>query len=129
MKKQHSHKEQVVYQARRQIHYDKTVTRISRDKRVVFLDSEKDVVFFEVKRPSETSKNREKSRKGFGRLAHVQISPRGKINLYVDESIQESEIEHVTKVLKDLIVDESGSGIELSPIKALTIEEETTRTG
>lgn len=107
--------------SKEEIHYDKTVARISQDKRVVPLDSEKDVVFFDVKRPSETSKNREKSRKGLGRLAYVQISPRGKINLYVDESLQESEIEHVTKVLKYLIVDESGSGIELTPIKALTV--------
>jgi hypothetical protein len=117
MKRRNSHAREIVYQARRQIHYDKTVARISQDKRVAFLDSNKDVVFFDVKRPVGTTE------KGSSIIAKVQISPYGKANLYVDESLQNSEFEYVTAVLKDLIVDESGSRIELDEI--ITIASKT----
>jgi len=107
------HNRQVVYKAKKEIHYNKTFDKILNDARVILLDSEKDVILFDMKRPTEELK------KGFERLAHIQISPRGKINLYVDEGLQKNEIDKITEVLRDLIVDESGSGIELEPITVI----------
>jgi hypothetical protein len=99
-------KRQIVFQATRRIHYDRSAEMISKCDKAFFYGSEKDVILFDLLSSGKSKKL----------SARVHISPYGKVNLYVDETLTVEDVEEIMRLLHELVVDESGSGVELEPV-------------
>lgn len=100
---------QIVYSVKGQIHYDNTVKKISETDMAILYDSVKDVILFDLK-DSTNPKNI---------LAHIQISPNNRVNMYVKDNLQTNEFDYIEKLLRELLVSVSNSEVELEPIKTV----------
>jgi hypothetical protein len=97
---------QIVFQASKEIHYDRTAQNISTCDSAAYYDSAKDVILFDLVPSGKSRKIR----------ARVQISPYGRVNLYLEETLAVEDVEEILRLLCQLIVDESGSGVGLEPV-------------
>lgn len=100
---------QIVYSVKGQIHYDQTLGKIIENDKVIFCDYEKDLILFYIKDYTDPKK----------KLAHIQISPRNKVNMYVEDSLPASKFDYIEKLLHELIIGVSNSKVELEPITTL----------
>ena len=93
-------------QAIGRIHYDASVKRISVCKKARYYDSEHDVIQFDLLLDSRSGRRR----------TAIQVSPKGKVNVYLEEKLTTEDINEVFALLRELIVDELGCEVKLEPV-------------
>jgi len=103
---------QMVFQATKPVHMDNSILKImefqQREEALYYGADEKDLLRFDL-RDRESKK----------RIAIVQISPYGMVNLYINESSSRKQVKYIMNQLHKIILDESKAAVELKPTTVL----------